>query len=89
MKRIYKIGLINVCLVFILAGFIAFSDHSNVRDYITYAGVASILWSVLCVFVGLLLLFLRNKEWAQGFLLSAGILLLLGFMECSFSGMFA
>lgn len=89
MKCIYKIALINVCLVFVLAALVFISDKGTASDFMTYAGVASILWSGGCILIGLLLLLLPNKSWAQGFLLSAGILLVLGFMECSFFGMLA
>lgn len=85
MKRIFVTCLINVVLVLTLAAFFSTDGRGSVSDYLSYAGLLSILWAVLCILIGLIFLAFRQKRWGQGFLLTAGILLLLGFMECSFS----
>jgi len=89
MKRIYSICMVNMVWVFILAGIIAVDGGSSISDYMAYAGLVSILWSAVCVFVGLALLLFRQKQWGQGFLLTAAILVLSGFTVCSLSGMFS
>lgn len=88
MKWIYKFCFINIGAVFLLAAFVAIGSGSG-NYYIAYAGMLSLIWSVLSIVIGLVLLAFRQKQWAQGFLLTAGVLLLLGFIECSFSGMIA
>ena len=89
MKRIYSICLVNMAWVFILAGIITVEANSSTSDFMAYAGLVSILWSVVCIFVGLALLLFRQKQWGQGFLLTAALLVLSGFTECSLSGMFS
>lgn len=86
MKRIYITCLVNIVLVFVLAAFFSTDGSGTVADYISYAGLLSFLWSALCVLIGLVFLAFRLKRWGEGFLLTAGLLLLLGLMECSFSG---
>lgn len=55
----------------------------NSNDYLILFGLIGILMGFLLLVVGLLLLFAEDKRFAQGFLLSAGIILLLGFLSCS------
>ncbi len=85
MKKVYKICLLNAGLVLLLAALIsyAFSGGLGLRDYIGISGIVSVLGGAIYILIGLLLLVFRRKVWGQGFLLSAGILLLFGFTLCS------
>lgn len=55
----------------------------NSNDYLILFGLIGILMGLILLVVGLLLLFAEDKRFSQGFLLSAGIILLLGFLSCS------
>lgn len=84
MKLIYKICLMNVGLVLLLAAVLtpAFFNGSMAEAFSMF-GILSVLGSVVNLLIGLLLLLLRRKQWGQGYLLSAGVLLLLGCAVCT------
>lgn len=69
------IGL-TVLISPILGGF-------NSNDFLILYGLTGILLGVLLLVIGLVSLLADDKRFAQGFLLSAGIILLLGFVLCS------
>jgi hypothetical protein len=56
---------------------------SNYNDFIPVLGLVSLFGSVIDMLIALVLFLFGLKVWAQGFLLSAGVLLLLGFALCS------
>lgn len=86
MKRIYITCTVNVVLIFMLAAFFSTDGSGTVSDYIFDACFLSLLWSALCALIGFVFLALRQKRWGQGFLVAAGILMALAFLEYSFSG---
>jgi len=86
MKPIYITCAVNMALIMVLCSFFSANGSDTVADYLTHASLISVLWSVLCILIGLLLLAFRRKHWGESLLFVAGILLLLGFMEYSFSG---
>lgn len=84
MKTVYKICFINVGLALLLTVLFAISFQGNkLREFIGIFGLVSFFGGVVDLLVGIVLLLFRKKEYGQGFLLSAGVLLLLGFALCS------
>jgi ABC-type spermidine/putrescine transport system permease subunit II len=84
MKTSYKISLLNMGFAFLLASLLAYAfDGHGLKDYVSFLGLASTLVAIIVIPVGLLLLLFKRKIWGKGFLLSAGILLLIGFALCS------
>jgi hypothetical protein len=84
MKTIYKISLLNMGFAFLLAILLAYGfDGRGLKDYVSFLGLASVFVAAICIPVGLLLLLFKRKVWGQGYMLSAGILLLFGFALCS------
>lgn len=58
----------------------------GLNSFVPVLGLVSVFGGAIDVIIGLLLLAFKRREWAQGYLLSAGILLLSGFAVCSLSG---
>lgn len=85
MKLQQKIVLISFIAVLTIGSMLAVSDSStiNTKDYLVYVGVVGFFAGLLQLVTGLFLLFLHDKRWAQGFLLSGGILMLVGFTTCT------
>jgi hypothetical protein len=86
MKITYKILLANIGLSFAIALFYTLSQGGNEK------GASILIFGLTCLSVALcdlfisVILFIAGKEsqaWAQGFLLSCGVLLLIGFAACS------
>lgn len=78
MKLPFKIVCINIGLAFLLALLVSISgDNIVVNTTIFFA-----VFGLLAMVVGLLALIAPDKRYAQGFLISGGILLLLGFVTC-------
>lgn len=87
MKTIYKICLINIGLAFFFALLFSLSALGDgLNSFIPVLGLVSVFGGAIDVIIGLLLLAFKRREWGQGYLLSAGILLLSGFVVCSVSG---
>lgn len=79
MKLPFKIVLINSGLAFVFSFlFIPLLD-----SYLFALGVVSFWEGVINLIVGLILLVAKDKRYAQGFLLSSGLLILAGFILCS------
>jgi hypothetical protein len=88
MKTIYKICLINVALALFFAALFSATMRGNaLNGFIPVLGLISVFGGAIDVIIGLILLAFKRRVWGQGYLLSAGILLLSGFVVCSFSGM--
>jgi hypothetical protein len=83
-KLPYKLLLINAVIALVLSVLFGISTGSlTAKDFPAMFGLISMLYAIVCLFAGLVLLFVDDKRWAQGFLLSGGVLLLLGFFTCS------
>jgi uncharacterized membrane protein HdeD (DUF308 family) len=79
-----KIVLISFAAVLLITGVAAFSQpSSSATDVALVFGIIAFFGGLLQVFVGLLLLFLTDKRYAQGCLLSGGLLMLIGFFTCT------
>jgi uncharacterized membrane protein HdeD (DUF308 family) len=79
-----KIVLISFAAVLLITGVAAFSQpSSSATDVPLVFGIIAFFGGLLQVFVGLLLLFLTDRRYAQGCLLSGGLLMLIGFFTCT------
>jgi hypothetical protein len=86
MKLPVKIILINVALAILFA--LLFGSTQGITDgYVFMFGLVALGGGAIDIIVGLLLLLATDKRYAQGFLLSGGVLLLLGFLACSTTGL--
>ena len=89
MKTVYKICFINVGLALLLTLLFTIGfQGNNLQEFIGIFGLVSFFGGAVDLLIGLVLLLLRKKEYGQGFLLSAGVLLLLGFTLCSTAATF-
>ncbi len=84
MKLQQKIVLISFVFVLIIGSLTAFLNRSdNTNDFFVILGMTGFFAGLLQLVVGLFLLFLKNKRYAQGCLISGGLLMLIGFATCS------
>jgi uncharacterized membrane protein YagU involved in acid resistance len=82
MKLPAKIILINVAVAILFA--IIYVVSQNVTSEISLVvGLVFLVGGFITLVAGLFLLIAEDKRYAQGFLMSGGILLLLGFLTCS------
>ena len=58
-----------------------------IDGYVVMFGLVALGGGAIDIIVGLFLLLATDKRYAQGFLLSGGVLLLLGFLACSTTGL--
>ena len=86
MKLPFKIALINIGIAFLLAALGTIINKENtLQAFLVYYGLIALFGGGISFFIALALLLSghKNREWGQGFFLSAGILLLTGFLSCS------
>jgi uncharacterized membrane protein YagU involved in acid resistance len=82
MKLPVKIILINFVLAILFA--VTYVITQNVTSEISIVvGLVFLVGGLIGLVVGLFLLVAEDKRYAQGFLMSGGLLLLLGFLTCS------
>ena len=83
MKLPFKIVLINTAIA-ILISLLSFSEMDRMWGGLFLSfGLVGLFGGLFIVVVGLILLFMNDRRYAQGFLLSGGLLMLLGFIACS------
>ena len=82
MKLRTKILLINFGVVLVLTILTALSEGIN-NDFAFFFGLILSIIGSLALFISLILFLTQSREAAKGFLLSAGVMLLLGFTVCS------
>jgi hypothetical protein len=81
MKLPVKIILINFVLAISFAAMYIFTQ--NITNEISIViGLVFFVGGLIALVVGLFLLLMEDKRYAQGFLMSGGLLLLLGFLTC-------
>ena len=80
MKLIYKILWINIAIAFLIS-FIAPVDDTYLFNF----GIVSLLAAIFDIVISIILFIVAPKVWGQGFLLSAGVLLSVSAISCSFS----
>lgn len=85
MKLPFKIVLLNVIGVFLLA---LLTEQSISSEFFLWLAIIGFLGGCFDIILGLFLLFLNDKRFAQGFLISGGVLILLGFFTCSTASMY-
>lgn len=84
MKLVYKICLVNVGIAFLIPFiFILPSRSMSLEEYFIFLGMVSLVGGAIDIFIGAILFAIKKTQWAQGYFLTAGILLLLGFISCS------
>ena len=88
MKTAYKIMLINIaaCVLLAFSGTMS-SGFSNSNDFLIELGLICLGAAVLDVIVAVILFITGPAQYdiAKGFLLSGGVLVLIGFASCSFT----
>jgi ABC-type Fe3+-siderophore transport system permease subunit len=86
MKIIYKLLLGNIGLSFVIALLYKLSQAENGIDtFFVIFGITCLGVAGCDLFISIILFIAgkENREWAQGFLLSCGVLLLIGFAACT------
>jgi hypothetical protein len=90
MKLQTKIILISFSIAIIAALLFSWFDssHKATSDYLLSFGITGFFGGLLQAVVGLFLLLKTDKRYAQGFLMSGGLLMVIGFTTCTgaFSG---
>ncbi len=82
MKLPVKIILINVAVAILFS--VLYVITQNVTSEISIVvGLVFLVGGLIALVAGLFLLIAEDKRYAQGFLMSGGLLLLLGFLTCS------
>jgi len=85
MKLIYKILWVNVGIALVIAFLIPLGGLYSISGYLSGLGVISLGGAIVDLVVSFILFMIKKKEWAQGYLLTAGVLLLLGAVTCTMS----
>jgi len=83
MAHVTKIILINFGIAIVLGLLMA---GTRTDDILVYLGLTFLGFSLLTLVIGLFLLINPDKRYAQGFLMSAGLFLLVGLATCSSIG---
>jgi hypothetical protein len=84
MKLPFKIVLINVSIAIIFSLLTTLKEKDVFdKDFFLWFGLSGLFGGAVDLIAGLFLLLKEDKRYAQGFLLSGGILILLGFVACS------
>jgi len=86
MKLISRILLVNIAITFGIALLFAFSSGSlNNGAFLISLGLTGLGMGIFNLFVALIVFLTgqENRDWAKGFLLSGGVLFLLGFAVCT------
>jgi len=84
MKIQQKIILISFGIVLLLGALAAAgSGSSKAGDFLMILGMVGFFAGLLQLIVGLFLLAKTDKRYAQGFLMSGGLLMLIGFATCT------
>lgn len=85
MKLTFKIVLANFAIVVLITilSALATNDHSPESMLIGF-GLLSLCGTAISFFISIVLFLTgsHNREWAMGFLLSSGLLLLAGLLTC-------
>jgi len=82
MRTAFKVCLINFAIAIVMA--ILFSwDNGSMRDLGAAIGLTFLVWGALSFFVCLVIFIMGKSEIGKGILLSAVLLVLIGFAVCS------
>lgn len=85
MKLPFKIVLINFGAAILFSLFLTLvgSAPSFKKEFLSIFGMVAFFGGLIILIIGLFLLLLNDKRYAQGFILSGGLLMLVGFITCS------
>lgn len=85
MKLQTKIILVSFGVAVITAFLFSWTDNSYkvAADYLLSFGLTGFFGGLLQAIVGLFLLLKTDKRYAQGFLMSGGLLMVIGFTTCT------
>lgn len=83
MKLLYKIAIFNAGAALLAGLLVGWSNGVSFFDFLAIIGTFTLLTSLLDLVIALVLAIAGRRAWAQAFLLSAGILLLVGGAVCS------
>lgn len=83
MKLVYRIAIVNIFIALLLTWLFQMDHRFTPRDLLTITGAVFIVTGVFDLMVSGVLFLAGNRDWAKGFLLGAGILLLAGSGACS------
>ena len=83
MNLIYKTCLINLLIACALSALLTILFKLTIRDYFFATGALFLAGGTINAIIAIILMAAKKKEWAKGYLLSAGILILLGGIACS------
>ena len=87
MKIQHKILLYSSIAVIFISVFVSMSMGGGAdafgESFAASFGIISMIGGAIYLFIGIILLIAGSKDLAQGFLLSGGIFLLIGFATCS------
>jgi uncharacterized membrane protein YagU involved in acid resistance len=82
MKLPVKITLINIALAILFA--VTYIITQNITSEVSIVvGLVFLGGGLITLIVGLFLLIAEDKRYAQGFLISGGLFLLLSFLSCT------
>ncbi len=74
----------SFAVVFLTGALLAVSGGGqSTNDFFVYVGSVGFFGGLLQILIGLGLLFASDKRYAQGFLISGGLLMLIGFATCT------
>jgi uncharacterized membrane protein YozB (DUF420 family) len=84
MKLPFKILFINLGIAVFISVLIliGLSGNFKVDEFFIALGLVALAGAVIDLIIGIILLATGNKESGKGFMLSAGVLLLIGFASC-------
>jgi hypothetical protein len=82
MKTEFKACLVN-CAIAVVAAILYTLNTGNIGSLAPIAGIIFLVWGALSFFISLIIFISRNFEIARGVLLSAVLLVLVGYAVCS------
>ena len=88
MKLTFKIVLVNFLIVLLITALVTFGNNDYAPQSLLIAfGLFSLCGTGISFLIAIVLFLTgpKNKEWAMGFLLSSGLLLLAGLLTCGSS----
>lgn len=83
MRLIYRIAIINIFIALLIAWLFHMGIGFTLHDLLAVTGAVFVVTGVFNLLVSLVLFLAKKTDWAKGFLLSGGILLLTGSAACS------
>ena len=84
MKLQHKIVLLSFGIAILMGSFFAVATSSfTIKNILVSLGATGFFIGLIQIVVGLFLLFKDDKRYAQGFLISGGLLMLIGFATCT------